>query len=118
MTQTLSGVATTATPDPIQDVPARAAGVQLLGELDGSGYREPPCLARRADGQTIQLTGLLYRVLEAIDGQRNLAAIAGTVTEHVGKQASPDDIRFLVEEKLRPLGLLRQPDGSEPEVAK
>ncbi len=119
MTQTLPGVATTATPDHLDhDVPVRAAGVQLLGEVDGSGYREPPSLARRADGQTIQLTGLLYRVLEAVDGHRDLAAVARVVSERVGKQASTDDIRFLVEEKLRPLGLLRQPDGSEPEVHK
>ncbi len=118
MTQTLPGVAVTATPDLNQDVPVRADGVQLLGELDGSGYQEPPCLARRVDGQTIQLTALLYRVLEAIDGRRDLAEIARVVGEGVGKQASPDDIRFLVEDKLRPLGLLRLPDGSEPEVRK
>ncbi|HKY75278.1 MAG TPA: hypothetical protein VJS45_04000 [Acidimicrobiia bacterium] len=118
MTETLTGVAATATPASNHDVPARAAGVELLGELDGSGYREPPFLARRADGQTIQLTGLLYRVLEAIDGRRDLAAIARRVSEQVGKQASADDVRFLVEEKLRPLGLLRQPDGSEPVVHK
>ncbi|HEV3363170.1 MAG TPA: hypothetical protein VG795_03350, partial [Acidimicrobiia bacterium] len=118
MTQTLTGVATTATPDLAHDVPVRAAGVNLLGVLDGSGYQEPPYLARRADGQTIQLTGLLYRVLEAIDGRRDLAAVARRVSEQIGKQASADDVRFLVEEKLRPLGLLRQPDGSEPVVHK
>jgi putative peptide zinc metalloprotease protein len=118
MTQTLPGVATTATPDFVPDVPVRAAGVELLGELDGSGYREPPCLARRADGQTIQLTSLLYWVLEAIDGQRDLDDIARTVSERLGKQAAPDDVRFLVEKKLRPLGLLREADGSEPDVKK
>jgi putative peptide zinc metalloprotease protein len=118
MTQTLPGVATTATPDFVPDVPVRAAGVELLGELDGSGYREPPCLARRVDGQTIQLTSLLYWVLEAIDGRRDLDDIARAVSERLGKQAAPDDIRFLVEKKLRPLGLLREADGTEPDVQK
>ena len=117
MTQILTGVAG-ATPDLHPEVPVRAAGVDLLGELDGSGYREPPFLARRADGQTIQLTSLLYRVLEAIDGRRDLDGIAAAVSARIGKQASRDDVRFLVDEKLRPLGLLRQPDGSEPEVHK
>ena len=36
--------------------PRRADGVQLIGEMEGSGYREPPALVRRGDGQTIQLT--------------------------------------------------------------
>ncbi|HET9769755.1 MAG TPA: hypothetical protein VFS16_02610, partial [Acidimicrobiia bacterium] len=47
-----------------------------------------------------------------------LAGVARVVSERVGKQASTDDIRFLVDEKLRPLGLLRRPDGSEPVVQK
>ena len=106
-----------ATP-PSVAVPALAEGVQLLGTLDASGFKEPPCLARRADGQTIQLTELLYRVLEAIDGRRDTAAIADQVSDRIGKRASPDDVGYLVDEKLRPLGLLKQPDGSEPEVQK
>ena len=52
-------------------VPARADGVELIGEMVGSGYREPPSLARRGDGQTFQLTPLLYLVLSAIDGRRS-----------------------------------------------
>ena len=52
------------------EVPIRADGVQLIGETKGSGYREPPSLVRRADGQALQLTRLLYLVLEAVDGQR------------------------------------------------
>ena len=112
-----SGVATQATPVG-GSVPALAEGVELLGELDASGFKEPPCLARRADGQTIQLTDLLYRVLELIDGQRDLGAIAAALSERIGKEASADDVRFLVEEKLRPLGLLKLPDGSEPKVEK
>ena len=42
------------------DAPARVDGVQLLGEMVGSGYRNPPSLVRRSDGQTLQLTPLLY----------------------------------------------------------
>ena len=58
-------------------LPVRAAGVLLIGEAKGSGTRKPPSLVRRADGQTIQLTRLLYLVLEAIDGQRGPEEIAG-----------------------------------------
>ena len=43
------------------DVPQLATGVDLIGEYEASGYKEAPCLVRRQDGQTIQLTPLLYR---------------------------------------------------------
>jgi putative peptide zinc metalloprotease protein len=103
-----------ATPHP--PVPAPAAGVELFGETPGSGYREPPSLARRSDGQTIQLTPLLYEVLRAIDGRRTYHEIAALVSERIGRTASAADVLFLAEAKLRPLGLLRNPDGSEPEL--
>ena len=96
--------------------PHRAGGVELLGEVPGSGYRRPPALVRRADGQTIQLTPLLYHLVEAIDGKRGYPELAAALSERVGKLATADDVRFLTEAKLRPLGLLRQPDGSEPQV--
>ena len=50
------------------DAPTRADGVELLGETVGSGYRTPPALVRRSDGQVIQLTPLLYVVLSATFG--------------------------------------------------
>ncbi len=98
--------------------PCRAGGVELIGELTGSGYRTPPALVRRADGQTVQLTRLLYLLLEAIDGERDDAELATAVSRRYGRSLAPDDVRVLVESKLRPLGLLRGVDGSEPEVRK
>jgi putative peptide zinc metalloprotease protein len=105
-----------ATPRP--PVPARAVGIELLGETPGSGYREPPSLVRRRDGQTIQLTPLLYEVLRAIDGRRDYREVAAEVSDRVGRSATARDVLFLSEAKLRPLGLLREHDGSEPEVEK
>ena len=92
--------------------------MELVGELPGSGYRQAPSLVRRADGQTIQLTRLLYLVLEAVDGRRSHAEIADVVSEKFGKVATADDITQLIDTKLRPLGVLREADGSEPEVKK
>jgi putative peptide zinc metalloprotease protein len=103
---------------PRPPVPEPAAGVELFGETPGSGYREPPSLVRRSDGQTIQLTPLLYEVLRAVDGHRDHDEIAAVVSERVGRTASATDVRFLIEAKLRPLGLLRNPDGSDPELKK
>jgi putative peptide zinc metalloprotease protein len=98
------------------DVPVRAAGMQLIGEAKGSGYREAPSLVRRADGQTIQLTRLLFHVLEAIDGARDLDGIAEVASTRSGRLISGDNVRTLIEGQLLPLGLLQLADGSQPEV--
>ena len=94
----------------------RADGVQLLGAVPGSGYRVAPALVRRGDGQTIQLTPLLYAVLEQVDGYRSLAEVAEAVGESVGRQVSADDVETLCDSKLRTLGVLKKADGSDPEV--
>jgi len=108
----------TATAQAVDGVPARASGLELIGEMPGSGYREAPSLVRRADGQTLQLTGLLYLVLEAIDGERGYEQIAAEVSRTLGRGLSAENVQMLVDAKLRPLGVLRLPDGSEPEVRK
>jgi putative peptide zinc metalloprotease protein len=94
--------------------PARAEGVELLGEYQGSGFKEPPSLARRGDGQILQLPPLLYEVLRAIDGERQPDAIASTVSDRVQRGLTGDDIGFLVDEKLRPQQLVAAADGSSP----
>jgi putative peptide zinc metalloprotease protein len=94
----------------------RADGVQLLGAVPGSGYRVAPSLVRRGDGQTIQLTPLLYAVLEQVDGRRSAAELAEAVGEAVGRQVSAADVETLCDSKLRTLGVLKKADGSDPEV--
>jgi putative peptide zinc metalloprotease protein len=98
--------------------PKLAEGIELIGEYEDSGYKEPPSIARRADGQVIQLPKLLFFVAERTDGKRTYEQIAERVTEATGRGVSGDDIRFLVNEKLRPLGVLAQADGSSPQVQK
>jgi putative peptide zinc metalloprotease protein len=98
------------------DAPARVDGVQLIGEMAGSGYRTPPSLVRRGDGQVLQLTPLLYLVLSAVDGRRSCAEIAEAVSRALGRRVSEDQVRSLVDGHLRPLGLLTRADGAEPEL--
>src|SRR5918912_1151231 len=50
--------------------PKLAPGIELVGEFEGSGFKEAPYIVRRADGQVVQLPRLLYLVAESIDGQR------------------------------------------------
>jgi putative peptide zinc metalloprotease protein len=108
---------TTIEAGPAQASLQRAAGVELIGEMAGSGYRIPPSLVRRADGQTIQLTPLLYATLREIDGRRTHEEVAAAVSEATDRTVSDDNVRQLAG-KLRPLGLLVLSDGSQPEVKK
>jgi putative peptide zinc metalloprotease protein len=103
---------------PAQAVLHRADGVELIGEMSGSGYKVPPSLVRRADGQTIQLTPLLYAILSKIDGHRNAAEVAAAVSDSSGRTVNEDNVRHLVDNQLRPLGLLVLTDGSQPKVQK
>ncbi len=95
------------------DAPARVDDVQLLGAMVGSGYRTPPSLVRRGDGQTLQLTPLLYNILDAVDGRRTCAEIADVVGQAMRRSLSEEMVATLVDQHLRPLGLLKLADGSD-----
>jgi putative peptide zinc metalloprotease protein len=96
--------------------PKLAEGIELIGEYKGSGFKEPPYLARRADGQVLQLPRLLYLVAENTDGTRDYGEIAEAVTDQFGKGVSADNVRFLADSKLRPLGVLAAADGTSPKL--
>ncbi|HWL36967.1 MAG TPA: hypothetical protein VNQ77_12310 [Frankiaceae bacterium] len=98
--------------------PRLAQGVELCGEYQGSGFKKAPYIARRSDGQTIQLSKLLYAVAEACDGRRTYDEIAAAASESFGRRLSPRNAKTLVEEKLRPLGVVTNNDGSQPELSK
>ena len=100
------------------ETPVRADGVELIGEMGGSGYRVPPALARRSDGQTIQLTPLLYLVLSAMDGSRSFDEVGAAVSAAYGKTVTGANVRRLVEEQLHPSGLALGPEGEAPELKK
>jgi putative peptide zinc metalloprotease protein len=93
--------------------PKRAAGVELLGRYEGSGFKESPYLVRRGDGQMIQLPRLLYLVAEEATGAQSCDQIADSVGPAINRRVGPADVEFLVEERLRPLGLIDSEDGNE-----
>ena len=100
------------------DVPRLAEGVEFLGEYEGSGFKEARYLVRRSDGQIIQLTHLLHLVAESIDGKRSLQAIAERVSEGYGKTVSADNVSTLIDNNLRPDGVVLGTDGNTPDLAK
>jgi putative peptide zinc metalloprotease protein len=93
-----------------------AEGVELLGSSEGSGYVEEHHLARTSAGRVVQLTELLFLVADAAgrDGETD-EHIATEVSAAYGKTVSADNVRQLAA-KLRPLGVLAEADGSEPDV--
>ena len=98
--------------------PELAEGIELIGEYEGSGFKEAPYIARRADGQVIQLTYLLHLVATKADGRREHTEIAAAVTEDFGRRVSAGNVEFLIEKQLRPLGVLAAADGTSPEIEK
>ena len=71
-------------------------------------------MVRRPDGQIVQLPDLLYRLAALSDGSRNYQQLADDLSDQIRRRLEPDDVRFLADEKLRPLGVLAARDGSSP----
>lgn len=92
----------------------RADGVELMGEMAGSGYRIPPSLVRRADGQTIQLTPLLYATLHEIDGHRTTGEVAAAVSESTGRTVNEDNVNQLVDGSSGRSGCCACPTAPSP----
>ena len=93
-------------------LPRLAAGTELLGQYKDSAYEDPRFLIRRADGQVMQLPGLLYRVAGSLDG-RDARQVAADLNAELGLELTAEQIVFLVEDRLRPVGVLA-PDVEDP----
>jgi putative peptide zinc metalloprotease protein len=86
--------------------PRLAEGVELLGAYKNSAYSQPPSLVRRADGQVIEMSPLLYQVACRIDGSRDPGAIAALVSADLGRSLNAEQVRYLITAKLLPLGVI------------
>jgi putative peptide zinc metalloprotease protein len=90
--------------------PRLLAGTELIGRVAASGLREPPHLVRRCDGQVVQLSRLLYEIASTMDG-RGLPAIAEGVAEQLDVRITAEQVAYVAEHKLAPLGLVAHRDG-------
>jgi putative peptide zinc metalloprotease protein len=91
-------------------------GAELLGQAEGSGLREPPYLIRRPDGQVVQLSRLLYLVARYAEPDRDLAEIGRRAGREMELRITAGQVRYLLDEKLHPLGVVSGPDGSVPRL--
>nr|MDQ6915672.1 hypothetical protein [Actinomycetota bacterium] len=98
--------------------PRLASGVELIGRFEDSGFKEPPFIARRGDGQVVQLAPLLYALAEEVDGRRDAEAIATALSHRIERQVTAENVEMLLDEQLRRLGIVAGRDGETAEVQK
>ncbi|GAA2713917.1 MULTISPECIES: hypothetical protein [Streptomyces] len=98
----------------LPSVPALVTGTELVGEFEGSGYREPPQLVCRPDGQLVRLPPLLYQVAKALAGGATAAQVADDLSRETGREFTEEHVVFLLDKKLAPLGITTYSDGSPP----
>lgn len=90
--------------------PRLAAGVEPIGRFDGPGTYEQPFLVRLASGRVAAVSELLYAIVATIDGTRTTAQIAELVSARQPLRLSDSDVAYVLERKLRPLGMLADKD--------
>lgn len=105
--------------------PTLVEGTELIGEFEGTAYREPPQLICRPDGQLVRLPPLLYLVAKSLDSYDQAGAVDGrlsqvaeVVSQRTERHFTADHIAYLVDNKLAPLGVTTYSDGSQPPVTK
>lgn len=96
--------------------PELAPGVELLGEMPGTGFQDRQWLAER-NGQYLQLTEMLYRICEHCDGRRSVEEIADGVSNSTAWLLEPRTAQLLIDKKLAPLGLVLTDSSSVQPIA-
>jgi len=100
---------------------AIAEGVRLLGPYQDSGYADPRYLVSRPDGKVVLVPVLVQQVLDGLTAGGDADAVAERVSTACGRELTADGLTYLVEEKLRPLGLVEPvtgPDAPAPPPVK
>ncbi|MEA2514963.1 MAG: putative peptide zinc metalloprotease protein [Thermomicrobiales bacterium] len=99
----------------VAERPQLAENVELSGEMQEGGFADKQWLIQR-DGRFVQVTELIYRVAEQATGERTLEEMAAGVSEATGRRVSADNVRYLLSNKLIPMGLVLKADGSVAEA--
>jgi putative peptide zinc metalloprotease protein len=90
--------------------PSLAPEVTLVGPMPDTGFEQEQWLVRR-DGRFVQVSELLYKLLEQCDGRSGTEEIARALSGSSRWSVTPDNVTYLIEKKLTPLGLIYMPSG-------
>jgi putative peptide zinc metalloprotease protein len=71
---------------------------------------------RRPDGQVVQLSRLLFVIAEHAVPGTSLEEIAERAGSRLDLRIRPEQVRYILEEKLHRLGVVAGPDGSIPKL--
>ena len=102
--------------------PGLAPGTELLGAYKDSGRLDAPSIIRRRDGRMMEVSPLLHQLAATLDPRHDLEWVAARLGAALGRSISPASVAYLVDQKLRPLGVLADspstaaPRQSTPEV--
>lgn len=100
-------------PPEVPEYPVLASEVELVGEMEETGFEERQWLIRRGD-RFVQLSELLYRVAEQADGESTHEEMAQGVTCSTDWLVSAENVRQLLRGKLLPLGIVAPAEGAAP----
>ncbi|CNG15867.1 Zn-dependent proteases [Mycobacterium tuberculosis] len=112
---------------PALTLPALTDGAELVGEFKNSGYREVPQLVLLPNRQLVRLPPLLFTVAKALHEHRDLAdadvqealdRVADAVTAEAGARLTAEQVVYLVDRKLAPLGVTTYSDGTPAPLVK
>jgi len=84
--------------------------------MQGSGFVGQQWLVQ-FEGRFVQLSELLYRIAEHLDGRRTLAEVAAAVAAVTTWEVEADDVAYLVRTRLIPLGFIETETERAPGVA-
>jgi putative peptide zinc metalloprotease protein len=93
-------------------------GIELIGKFEGSGFKEAPYIARRDDGQVVQMAPMLYALAEEVDGERRYDEIAETFSHRIERGVTAEMVEMLIDDQLRPLGVVAPTDGEPQDLKK
>jgi putative peptide zinc metalloprotease protein len=116
MTRSLRPAAPSSASGADREHPRLSQNVELCGRSHAPGFSQPQWLVREGD-RFLQVSELLYRLAEHLDGHNaTYEELADRLTAATAWEVTPDAARGLVD-KLRPLGLLDEPQGPPLDVA-
>ncbi|MEO3824852.1 hypothetical protein [Actinomadura sp. B10D3] len=123
-----AGQATAAGARAALTLPTITEGAEFAGEFKNSGYREPPQLVCLPNRQLVRLPPLLFLVAKTLHDHREpagtkdvtaaLDTVAAAVSEQAGARLTAEQLVYLVDHKLAPLGVTTYSDGTPPPVVK
>ena len=94
--------------------PGLAPGTELLGAYRDSGRMEAPSIIRRHDGRMMEVSPLLHQLAATLDPVRTSSGSPPGSAPPLGRPISAASVAYLIDHKLRPLGVLVRLAAASP----